>query len=79
MEAQNTMNTENSLKKEEQNWRKPIMLLKETEKSILKFMLWQEKLNFQNNLKRDLQGWRAHTFWCQNLLQKNTQRRVLLE
>ena len=39
MEAQNTMNTENSLKKEEQNWRKPIMLLKETEKSILKFML----------------------------------------
>lgn len=53
MEAQNTTNTENNLKKGEQNWRKPIMLFKEIEKSILKFMLSQEKLNFQNNLERD--------------------------
>lgn len=53
MEAQNTTNTENNLKKEEQNWRKPIMPFKEIEKSILKFMLSQEKLNFQNNLERD--------------------------
>ena len=38
MEAQNTMNTENNLKKEEQNQRKPIMFFKEIEKSILKFI-----------------------------------------
>ena len=37
MEAQNTTNTENNLKKEEQNWRKPIMPFKEIEKSILQF------------------------------------------